>query len=88
MRPRIGKTPHWDKVSPNEAKEIRKEADKRRKFAIVRGLRWEVTYEGGHELKEFAYVLEEGSRFNLGDPEILLKNLTKQEAEMWVKMME
>jgi hypothetical protein len=91
MKPRIGKTEWWDKVSPSEQKEIDKRA---RNWVVVKWLhrwhdpnywepqeRWCVTACKDDFNLRFSVAREE-------DAKILMEKLSKHDAQMWAKMMD
>jgi hypothetical protein len=91
MRPRIGKTPHWDKVTPSEQKELDKVA---KKYVIVKWLHiWNDPAHWERQSK-WAYHVEEDTpslRWNIKNhpnAEIVMEKLRAHDAIMWAKMME
>lgn len=90
MRPRIGKVPHWDKVSPSEQKELDKVA---KNWVIVT---WLHTWDDPHQWEmqskwvSKAFADDRVLRWeikNHPNAEIVMEKLTQHDAVMWAKMM-
>lgn len=90
MRPRIGKVPHWDKVSPSEQKELDKVA---KKYLVVKYLHqwndpahWEPQSRWFYE----PVVDDPSLRWSIEthhNAEIVMEKLTLHDAIMWARMM-
>ena len=88
-RPRIGKVPHWDTISPSEAKELRKLEEKKKKFGVMQYEQWMLVYKDGvikHEKETRLRVIEEAPNL-VYYGEKLVSGVTMREAQMWANMM-
>ena len=91
MRPRIGKVPHWDKVTPTEQKKIDKVA---KKWVLIKWLhQWKDTAYWETQEK-WVYQIQEDSHNLRGNVEmhptagVVMEKLNYHDAQMWLKMME
>jgi hypothetical protein len=89
MRPRIGKVPHWDKVTPSEQKKL---DEKAKKWVIIKYIHTWYDAEKNYWSK-WAYAPQEDTpniRWQVeGHPNatILMEKLNERDARMWAKMM-
>lgn len=90
-RPRIGKVPHWDNISPSEAKELRKLEERKKKFGVVRQGGYYLTAKSDgnyeHEYRTYVRVIEEAPNL-VYNGEKLVSGVTLREARMWANMMQ
>jgi hypothetical protein len=90
MRPRIGKVPHWDKVTPSEQKKL---DEKAKKYMVVKYLHqwndpahWDTQSRWCYE----PVVDDPNLRWSINrhpNAEIVLEKLNLRDAVMWAKMM-
>lgn len=86
-RPRIGKVPHWDTISPSEAKELRKLEERKKKFAVMQVMDWYLDHiESEPYQKAVIYVVEESPSLIYRGKK-LVSGVTMREAQMWANMM-
>lgn len=90
MRPRIGKVPHWDKVTPSEQKELDRLAKKWVVIKYVNVVNSVNTW--GYEERLEIKAMEDGNdlRWSVNHhptAEIVMEKLSEHDARMWAKMM-